>query len=448
MSEDFDAYKRHFDEILGPNSTAAYVEGLRKVSQIVYRGGVYGHEDMQSELINIINGRRTVRGAQHGAKKRLHVYGRCGAFGYAVEDAGTIPSALQRCFNEAGLSVQVVNHGLWGADDELIINNLIVESRDYTEDDAVVIYERGVARDEEIAYEKLGVRCFRCTEALHEDAHSAYCFYDRPGHMSAEGYEIIARFIFDRLGASELSPGAYAPGAPLPETDYAAAFMNRKKQDHFTENLESYLREIRESCPLSEDEKMVGAIVMNCNPFTLGHRYLIEYAAQRVDRLYVFVLQEDKSFFRFEDRLMLAKQGTRELANVIVLPSREFMISALTFPEYFMKEYKESKDFDATQDLYTFGHFIAPALHISIRFAGQEPADVVTRTYNEHMRTLLPQMGVAFCEIPRKTLDDGQIVSASTVRELMRQGRWAEIAGYVPETTLAFLNAKYRDAAE
>ena len=81
-----------------------------------------------------------------------------------------------------------------------------------------------------------------------------------------------------------------------------------------------------------------GAIVMNCNPFTRGHRYLIESAAKQVDTLYVFVVEEDKSFFPFTERLMLVRNGIKDLSNVIVLPSGKFMISSLTFPEYFVKK--------------------------------------------------------------------------------------------------------------
>ena len=56
----------------------------------------------------------------------------------------------------------------------------------------------------------------------------------------------------------------------------------------------------------------VGAAVMNCNPFTIGHRYLIETAAKECDLLYIFVLSEDKSEFSFADRLEMVKRGTAD----------------------------------------------------------------------------------------------------------------------------------------
>ena len=63
---------------------------------------------------------------------------------------------------------------------------------------------------------------------------------------------------------------------------------------------------------------------MNCNPFTLGHRYLIEQASEKVDHLYVFVVEEDKSFFPFSDRIGLVKKGTADLKNITVKPSGKY----------------------------------------------------------------------------------------------------------------------------
>ena len=48
----------------------------------------------------------------------------------------------------------------------------------------------------------------------------------------------------------------------------------------------------------------IGAIVMNCNPFTLGHKYLIKESLKKVDYLYIFVVEEDKSIFPFKDKIL------------------------------------------------------------------------------------------------------------------------------------------------
>lgn len=81
---------------------------------------------------------------------------------------------------------------------------------------------------------------------------------------------------------------------PIAQTD-EVLFMEDKRNGikQFLETLER----------ADAKDGSVGAAVMNCNPFTLGHRYLIEQAAKECDRLYVFVLSEDKSRFSVADRL-------------------------------------------------------------------------------------------------------------------------------------------------
>ena len=45
-----------------------------------------------------------------------------------------------------------------------------------------------------------------------------------------------------------------------------------------------------------------GVIVMNCNPFTLGHKYLVEYASRQVDNLYIIPLLDSSAGFNYEER--------------------------------------------------------------------------------------------------------------------------------------------------
>ena len=138
---------------------------------------------------------------------------------------------------------------------------------------------------------------------------------------------------------------------------------------------------------------------MNCNPFTLGHQYLAEYAAARVAKLYIFVVEEDKSEFPFADRIELVKQGVKHISNVEVLPSGKFIISQQTFSGYFNKAGLQDVAVDSSEDVEIFGREIAPTLGITVRFAGEEPKDNVTRQYNETMKEILPryEIGRASC---------------------------------------------------
>ena len=74
-------------------------------------------------------------------------------------------------------------------------------------------------------------------------------------------------------------------------------------------------------------DKTVGAIVMNCNPFTYGHRYLIEEACKIVDLLIIFVVEENQSLFSFAERFAMVCEGTSDLEKVMVVPSGEYILS-------------------------------------------------------------------------------------------------------------------------
>ena len=193
-------------------------------------------------------------------------------------------------------------------------------------------------------------------------------------------------------------------------------------------------------CLREEDAgKTAGAIVMNANPFTLGHRFLVEYAAARCDVLYVFVVEEDRSFFPSDVRYRLVRDGTADLPNVRVHYGGHYMISGATFPTYFLKKEEPATALQAELDAILFAESIAPVLHITNRFAGSEPDDAVTALYNETMRTVLPARGIAFTEVPRYEIG-GQAVSASLVREKLRSGEpLANFAALLPPVTRAYL---------
>ena len=59
-------------------------------------------------------------------------------------------------------------------------------------------------------------------------------------------------------------------------------------------------------------ERPVGSIVCHANPFTLGHRHLIAYAAARCAQVLVFVLSDTDSLFPPELRLRLVREGSAE----------------------------------------------------------------------------------------------------------------------------------------
>lgn len=179
-----------------------------------------------------------------------------------------------------------------------------------------------------------------------------------------------------------------------------------------------------------------GVVVMNCNPFTLGHRYLIEQAAKQVERLFVMVVREDCSLFAYAERKAMVEQGAAHLKNVTVIDGSEYAISQATFPTYFLKRLDDAADTQMLLDLDLFRRHIAPALGATVRFVGTEPTDQLTRRYNQLMHEVLADVRET-ARLEKK----GNVVSASRVRKAMEQGDMSTIRQLVPPTTLPYIIA-------
>ena len=188
--------------------------------------------------------------------------------------------------------------------------------------------------------------------------------------------------------------------------------------------------------PAGED---AGAVVMNCNPFTKGHRYLVETAAAECNHLYVFVLSEDRSEFSAADRLEMVRLGTQDLKNVTVLPTGPYLISSATFPTYFLKDRENAEQIHCLLDIEIFCKYYAPRFGITRRYVGTEPLSPMTDQYNTALRQHLPEKGIEFREIAR--LERSQTpVSASGVRAALNAKDFAALKELVPDTTYEYLN--------
>ena len=221
---------------------------------------------------------------------------------------------------------------------------------------------------------------------------------------------------------------------PVAQTDEIAMLENR------SDGPEAFAKPFWQA---GDESRTIGAIVMNGNPFTWGHRHLIETAAALCDILHVFVVEEDRSFFPTRDRLVLIQEGTADLPNVRVHLSGRYMISAATFPTYFLKENEDAARLQSELDADLFAKRIAPALHIARRFVGEEPLDPVTAGYNRALAAILPPNGIEFIEIPRLSQGDAPI-SASRVRGLLSEkGLCPEVLSLVPPVTQAYLLKRF-----
>lgn len=444
MYQNLSKYEEQLKDIFGELYSKEYVEAIGKIPQVIKIGRMYQHEDCNSDLINIENGKRITLDQPKNYTRTIHVYGRCGVFGYATEDRDTIPSLLQKELIHQGVEdIRVVNHGLWGGVDEYIDHNFLQDVIGMKKGDIVIFYRKHYNKKLLHTFEERGVRYKEITDEWHMERDDKVTFFDRPGHMNADGYKLVAKLMCNDLLSKRFECGKVSSDIKHGTADHLNYYLKSQANNDFEKEIRQYVSSINRDNLLTEQTVNNGAIVMNCNPFTKGHRYLIETAAKQVDRLYIFVVEEDKSFFLFKDRFEMVVKGTEDIENVVVVPSGKFIISAYTFPEYFMKDYVKEKNFDVSRDVETFCKYIAPPLNIKIRFAGEEPFDPVTKNYNENMARILPEHGMKFVEVPRYAIDSKRVINATRVRELLENREFDELKEYVPYSTFEILLKKY-----
>lgn len=214
-------------------------------------------------------------------------------------------------------------------------------------------------------------------------------------------------------------------------------FMENRK-DGFS----SYLSELSKT---KRDGENISALVLNANPFTLGHQYLVEKASGESDFLHVFIVSEDASLVPFEIRKRLVIEGTSHLKNLIFHDTGPYIISNATFPSYFQKDDEAVIESHANLDIEIFVK-IAKVLGINARYVGEEPKSLVTGIYNRIMSAKLPEHGIKCVVVPRKTdTESGEIISASNVRQAVKEGRLEDIRGLVPESTYNFFASREAD---
>ena len=460
MKKMIEEYYYEMEEIIMPAFNKAREKYLRKkieydelvetypqmsvnaVSHLKYVGNSCTILDKKSINVNIVNGMRVTIPAKSNdkIKKRIHFFGKSWIFGHHCTDELTIPSCVQRILNEKNLNYQVYNHGVPGLREDILANYMYEWDSKLPKDEIFVLIhmfaDYGNQYNKNVAMESGYVNSLS-SDRPHEYGE----IWVDSGHIGEDGSELLAKQIVSKLfleGDATIVPGVFRNKFNPSAGRTIYKYENQDQVSLWADmpEFKAYQKYI------SEHKQRIGGIVMNCNPFTLGHRYLIETAATQCDKLYIFVVEEDKSIFPFKDRLELVKKGVSDLSNVTVLQSGNFIISALTFPGYFNKSVNNNVSVDTSDDLTLFAKHIAKTLGINVRFAGEEPLDNITRQYNETMREILPKYDIEFVEIPRKEMGDA-VISASRVRKLLNEKKFEEISQIVPITTLEYLKQNF-----
>lgn len=396
---------------------------LLKESRSVHNSNVKGISEVyfNGQYINFESGFRVTPGNSQDIKKNIWLFGPCFVRGLNFDDDHTMSAKLKKIVTD---QYNVINRGTVNT-----CLNYVMRMAEYHIGDIVVFFSPEKVPEQknpEITYldmtdilnsipkleKHITDSFFHCDEIVIDAIVKNIAAQIKTDNAETDNYTIV------RFGSEHKRAPALDMLPANEYTDWLCGLKNLRKEGYN------------------------GAIVMNANPFTNGHRYLIEYAARRVDYLYIIVVEEDKSYFAFKDRFNLVKEGTKDLENVIVFPSSRYIISSSSLPGYFNKE-KMKGDFklDATQDLVAFTQ-AAEILNIKIRFAGEEPLDPFTNQYNINMNKILPQYGMKFEVIPRKK-EGTEVVSASLVRKYLQSGELEKIKELVPESAFRFIYGKW-----
>lgn len=435
-------FQRPFDkQIQNIDKRWADHDGRLTVPGSIYKNGYYQAKDYSSEECHIVDGQRLTVAAPPEFSNTIWCIGPCIISGINVNDEETLESQLQAIVNSKFNDIRVVNwgqHGM-GSGRRSDINSFHkMLDAVYQERDIVIhigenswsglCTQRNEQRYElaDVLNTKPDLKCFVAGVAP---------------HLNKEGYHLIADYVFDiiqeKLKGSENQSG---------ENRHFRIFDINELSEKMEGEVNNYIAAIKKQIPQNVENKTIGGIVMNCNPFTYGHAYLIEESLKQVDILYVFVVEEDKSFFPFSERIEMVKQYCKKYDNVYVFPSGKFIGSSITFGEYFNKNALQDAIINPALDVMLFGKYIASALNISIRFVGDEPADNVTRQYNVALREKLPTYHVKLDIIPRRQID-GKVVSASSIRMFMKQNNVEEIKKMAPESSLPYILSKLGNMA-
>lgn len=406
----FAMYKGFFDELY----TKEYAYQIANLP--VYaesKDGIGKLKDSSSTFYNVINGERKTVGQPHNCDRNLYFYGPCFIYGHYVEDKYTIESLIQQFVNEDGYAVKVINKGgLY--DGKLDLEMAYIMDTSLKKGDIIVLY----ANNQMIE----GVVNIDLMDVLQANEVSVSWMADAPWHCNHKINLLYAHAIYSVIKPIISQRNQW----PTPLIKQREDYVKLIYIDKYFAGFNGFQYD------------KVGSIVMNCNPFTFGHRFLIEQAMKTVDYLIVFVVEENRSVFSFNERFAMVSEGVEDLKNIKVVPSGPFILSQTTFPEYFVKEADEDIVENTENDIILFAEKIAPYLNIKYRFVGTEKDDNVTREYNNAMKRVLPKYNIHLIEILRKEHNDKSI-SASLVRNHLEHNNTEDLEGLIPSSTKKML---------
>lgn len=414
------------EKVMGNLFNEDYIDKKNLSPGTILKNGICRLADSDNDFCKSINGIRYTTDKIFDYAFDINIFGPCMVYGALVDDKHTIASYLQRKVNVNNMDYSINNYGLRAM--EFPEQVRIADNVNIKHGDKMIFI---ISSEEKEKLARLGFTDIETLLPVFNNNTLHNYFLDKPVHCNHIANEYIADYIYDKIKKNLLVINSQnkKSAVPIKKNQKRNLFSNNKFMDEYLSMLKS----------LDIPDGPNGAILMNCNPFTYGHYNLIKYASKQVEELFVIVVQDDKSVFKFEDRYKMVQKGCKDFSNVTVIPSGKIFGSSMIFPEYFNREEKTDVIIDVSLDMEIFADYIAPTLNVKKRFVGEEKTDIITASYNRELKNNLPLSGIEVIEIPRFTDGNGQSISAKIVRNALENNDWDTVSQLVPPTTIEIL---------
>lgn len=390
--------------------------------------------NIDSSFIQVKDGVRRTIGAPSEADHCIHMIGSCIVQGAFVTDKYTIASLLQEKINELRNDIAVINRGVGGGNsiinDEVLILNTPVNSSDKIIWIAEFDNEKIKAiKDNKLNYIDLNDLFNRCKN-------EKTLFLDSPKHTNSIGNEIIANCLFDEIEFDNIRDNGQRKSYFERVDKQIERFAN---VDITSSKAKFFMRDLKKKKFENSESKRVGMVLINANPFSRGHRHLIDMALKTVDYLYIFVLYENASYFSALDRLHMIKAGTKDLKNVQIIQSSNLIFSQQGFPDYFLKSQIDELNENTEWETIILARDICPMLNIKYRFMGEEEPKSVTDLYNKLVNRINNDYGIETVIIPRIKNEENATISASLIRNYFKNDNVEALKNLVCSENYSYL---------
>lgn len=401
-----------------------FIDSRNSMPATILKNGICFLQESNNKYCSSVNGLRYTDNVKLEKSNKINFFGVCLVFGALVDDNNTIPSLAHKMLVKKGFHYNAYNYGARAI--SFYENIRVFDTLTINENDLNIFV---VSPEEAKKLSKNGVIIKKLSLALNNSDIKDY-FLGEPVHCNAEANEVITKFIIEDINKDLTNVKTDKIVKQENKNECISGIMNTQ--------LKKFLLELKKVKKGDNN----GAVMMNCNPFTNGHLQLIEYASKSIDTLYVFVVQEDRSKFKFVDRLKMVQKGCKHLKNVVVLGSGTLFGSFITFSAYFEKDVNNNVQVDPSLDIDIFGKYVAPTLNIKKRFAGEELNDKVTNEYNNCLSRALPKFNIELEIVPRFKYED-ELISAKSVRKYVEERNMEMLKMIVPNSTYEVITEKY-----